>query len=332
MIKKILIAVVCLAPLAIPFLIATSDEFPSWAYPVDPAPQPQGAPGPGGPKPPPRPAEFKDDGSLVHVPGSDAGYTRTQIRDAVPDWHPEDHPAMPDIVGKGRDKVRACAYCHQPNGAGRPESTSLAGLPEGYIKQEVGNFKMGLRKGSAPKRALQNQMNEIAANVSDADLAEAAAYFSSLKLGSYLKVVEAEMAPKTFVTGGMLAAEPEGEMEPIGKRIIEVPDDLERALARDSHVSFTAYVPKGSIDKGRTLVTTGGGKTTACATCHGADLHGQGDVPHIAGRSPSYVIRQLYDIQHNTRTGSVTFMQQVVANLGMDDMINIAAYIASREP
>jgi cytochrome c553 len=320
-VKNILTAVVCLAPLALPILLATSTEFPSWAFPVDP-------PAPPGAKPPPP----KDDGTLLHVPDSAAAFTRTQIRDTVPDWHPEDHPPMPDIVKNGKAGVRGCAYCHQPNGAGRPENTSLAGLTEAYIKQEVGNFRNGTRKGSEPRRALQNQMNEISSKVTDAEVAEAAAYFASLKLASFLKVVETDSVPKTIVKEGMLMKSPEGGTEPIGQRIIEVPEDNERAENRDSHSPYIAYVPKGAIARGEKIVTTGGGKTTACTTCHGPDLHGAGDVPHIAGRSPSYVIRQLFDIQSNHRTGSVAFMQQVVANLERDDMIGIAAYLASREP
>lgn len=319
--KKVLLVLLCLAPLALPILLATTAEFPSWAYPVDPPPRP------GAPAPTP-----KDDGTLFHVPDSDAAFTRTQIRTTVPDWHPSDHPPMPEIVKDGRANARACAYCHQPNGAGRPENASLAGLTENYIRQEVMNFKNGARKGSEPKRALQSQMNQVAANITDADLAEAAAYFASLKLGSFLKVVETDTVPLTFVTGGMLAKDPEGGTEPIGKRIIEVPEDLERAENRNSRTTYVAYVPKGSIARGEKLVTTGGGKTTACATCHGSDLHGVGDVPHIAGRSPSYVMRQFFDIQNSTRTASVTFMQQVVVNLDREDMIAIAAYLASREP
>jgi len=320
-VKNILIAMVCLAPLALPILLATSTEFPSWAFPVDPPPPP-GA----------RPAPPKDDGTPLHVTGSDAAFTRTQIRESVVDWHPNDHPPMPDIVKNGKPGVPGCAYCHQPNGAGRPENTSLAGLTEGYIRQEVANFRNGTRKGSEPRRALQKQMNEISAKVTDAEAAEAAAYFASLTLAKFLTVVETDMAPKTVVVNGMLMKAPEGGEEPIGKRIIEVPEDNERAEKRDPRTTYTAYVPKGSIALGERIVTTGAGKTTACTTCHGPDLHGAGDVPHIAGRSPSYVFRQLFDIKNNTRTGSVTFMQQVVYGLERDDMIAIAAYLASREP
>ena len=58
---------------------------------------------------------------------------------------------------------------------------------------------------------------------------------------------------------------------------------------RNPHVGFVAYVPMGSIEKGKDLVTMGGmrvvnntivqGKTTACVTCHGLDLMGVTDIP-----------------------------------------------------
>jgi len=319
--KTVLIVILCAAPLALPFLLASSTEFPNWAFPVDP-PGPPGA----------RPAPPRDDGTPLHVPDSDVTFTRTQIRDSVVDWHPDDHPPMPDIVMNGKPGVPGCAYCHQPNGAGRPENTSLAGLTENYIKQEVANFRNGTRKGSEPRRILQVQMNDVAAKVTDAEVAEAAAYFASLSLAKFVTVVETDTVPTTIVKDGMLMKEPEGGEEPIGRRIIEVPEDSERAENRDPRTPYLAYVPKGAIALGERIVTTGAGKTTACTTCHGPDLHGVGDVPHIAGRSPSYVVRQLFDIKNNTRTGSVAFMQQVVYGLERDDMIAIAAYLASRKP
>jgi cytochrome c553 len=318
------LAVLCLAPIVLPAVFATADEFPTWAYPVDP-PAAFAAPGAPGAQTP------RDDGALFHVPDSDVALTRTQIegRDALPDWHPNDHPAMPDIVKKGRQNVRACAYCHQPSGVGRPENASLAGLTENYLKEQIETFKKGSRKGSEPKRTPQNLMNQIAANLTEEEIAAAAKYFSSLKLGSFVRIVEADMVPKTLVTGSMLAKSPEGGMEPIGSRIIEVPEDLERAKNRDPRTPFIAYVPKGSLRNGESFVTGG---ATPCITCHGPDLHGRGDVPHIAGRSPSYIVRQLYDIQSGKRSGAIAPMQQVVAGLKLDDMIAIAAYVASREP
>lgn len=302
--------------------LAYAAELPTWAYPLNP-------PAPAGAQPP------KDDGAPKHVPNSTVALTRTQIagRDGVPDWHPGDHPAMPEIVDKGRmPDVRACGYCHTPSGAGRPENASLAGLTPGYIKQQVQNFKDGNRKGSEPKRAPQNLMMSIAAHVTDAEVEQAAAYFSSIKLVSYVKVVEASSVPKTTVVGGMMAKHPEGGTEAIGSRVIEVPDDTDRAELRDDKTTFTAYVPMGSLKKGETLVTTGGGKTLQCGICHGADLKGLGDVPRITGRSPTFLMRQLYDIQNGTRSGSAALMKQVVDKLDNDDMVAIVAYVASRQP
>jgi len=46
-------------------------------------------------------------------------------------------------------------------------------------------------------------------------------------------------------------------MEPIGQRIIEVPDDPILTTLRDWRIGFTTYVPPGSVKKGETLVTTG---------------------------------------------------------------------------
>jgi cytochrome c553 len=97
---------------------------------------------------------------------------------------------------------------------------------------------------------------------------------------------------------------------------------------------FVAYVPAGSLAKGAALVNTGGGgKTQQCAICHGQDLKGIGAVPSIAGRSPSYIVRQLYDMQSGARAGVTTQqMTEAVAKLTNDDMLSIAAYLATRAP
>jgi cytochrome c553 len=121
--------------------------------------------------------------------------------------------------------------------------------------------------------------------------------------------------------------------EPIGARIIEVPVNAETTLQfRDPRSGFIAYVPVGSIQKGQALVMKGGaGKTTQCIICHAADLQGIGPVPGLAGRSPSYLVRQLYDIQSGARSGIWTsLMRPVLANLTTDDMLAIAAYLSSR--
>ena len=99
-------------------------------------------------------------------------------------------------------------------------------------------------------------------------------------------------------------------------------------------MTYTAYAPPGSIAKGEVLVRRGGeGKTLACATCHGEDLRGLGNVPPIAGRSPTYLARQLYDIKSGARNGdAAALMKPVVEKLGNDDFIAITAYLATLDP
>src|ERR1700730_17487386 len=112
-------------------------SFPAWAYPWAP--------------------DFKappDDGVPRHVPDSTATFTITQERNLffVPDWHPEDHPPMPDIVAHGRQPdVRACGSCHRAEGTGGPEDASLAGLAAAYIAQQMADFKSGARKVAGPQ-------------------------------------------------------------------------------------------------------------------------------------------------------------------------------------
>ena len=117
-------------------------------------------------------------------------------------------------------------------------------------------------------------------------------------------MVEAESVPKTKVTGWHLAVAADDETEPLGQRIVEVPEKLEYFALRDGRARFVAYVPPGGVQRGQALVASGRGKTVACGICHGPDLKGLGPIPGLAGRSPSYIVRQLYDFKTGTRAGA----------------------------
>jgi len=104
--------------------------------------------------------------------------------------------------------------------------------------------------------------------------------------------------------------------------------------SRDSRARFIAYVPPGSIEKGRALAATGGGgRTMQCGIGHGPELKGLGSIPGIAGRSPSYIVRQLFDIKHGARAGAGSALTTPAEDkLTLDDMISLAAYAASLKP
>lgn len=297
-----------------------SASFPAWAYPW--APDFKGPP---------------DDGVPRHVPDSAAAFTLTQERNLffVPDWHPDDHPAMPDVVAHGRQPdVRACGSCHRAEGTGGPENASLAGLPASYIVQQIADYKSGARKFAGPQRSPSLLMTAIAKATTEEEAKAAATYFASLKPKANIRVVEADAVPKTQIARVFYMLSKDVGTEPIGERIVEVPVDAEQFEHRDTRSQFIAYVPQGSIAKGEALVKTGGnGITTPCATCHGPDLKGVDSVPGIAGRSPSYLVRQIYDFQQHARAGSAGApMVPVVEKLSHGDMISLAAYVSSLKP
>jgi cytochrome c553 len=311
-----------IAFVALPITAATAaDSPPQWAYPetnrnyTPPA----------------------DDGTLLHVPDSTAGYTWTQLRDrfTAPVWHPGDHGPLPDIVANGRKPdVLACGFCHRADGPGGPENADLAGLPKSYIIQQMADYKSGARGTAVPSRIPPSLMIGLAKAATDSEVQTAVAYFSGLKPRKRITVVESDTAPKSYIAGVLWAAAEGNEREPLGGRILEVPDNLEQFESRDPRSTFTAYVPVGSLAKGEALVTKGGGgRTIACATCHGPDLKGLGPLPSIAGRSPSYIFRQLYDFKHGARAGEWSpLMAQVVSNLDQEEMLAIVAYLASIDP
>jgi cytochrome c553 len=128
---------------------------------------------------------------------------------------------------------------------------------------------------------------------------------------------------------GLFIPQPGAGTEPLGRRILEVPEDpFATEKARAPRSGMLAYVPIGSLARGEELVMKGGGKTVACTVCHGPDLRGAGDVPSIADKQASYSARQLYDFQAGTRVSAI--MKPLVAKLNEDDMIAIVAYLASK--
>ncbi len=284
---------------------------------------------------------------LRSVAGSDARYSLVDIRDLsnVIDWFPGDHPPMTPLLKHGPAKAgpeaRGCASCHLPNGRGRPENAPVAALPVNYFIQQMRDFRSGLRTSSDPRKPNTVTMARLAQLMTDDEIREAAEYFAEIEWTPWVRVIETDRVPKTKIHGNLFLAVEPARTEPIAGRIIEVPEDEEQSEThRNPRSGFVAYVPPGSIARGRALVNTGGsgivggaGRTVACITCHGPDLMGLIDVPAIAGRSPSYAARQLHDFQTGARRGPLaSTMEPVVARLTAADLVDISAYLASVKP
>jgi len=215
------------------------------------------------------------------------------------------------------------------SGQGHPESADLAGMPPEYIIRQMTYFKSGARSE-------ETRMGPIARAVSDEDVREAAAYFAAITPAPFVKVIEAATAPKTYVSADARhrRIHPDGGTEPVGRRIIQIPEDPMRTTIRDPHSGFIAYVPPGSIAQGAALAKGGdAGKTIQCALCHGDALTGLGEVPRIAGLQPVYIARQLITMQNGTSAGAnAALMKKVVVNLSEDDIIALSAYLGSLPP
>jgi len=296
-------------------------DYPEW-------PWPKGAHEPSKP----------DDGQLFHVPGSTKSYTDTQINRSTStvDWFPEQHPAPPAPVISGRKGAyNACGQCHLIDGRGKPDTADLRGLPVAYVLQQLADMKDDKRRGSVPHATIKD-MIPIAKAIDEADARLAADYFHSIPATRSIRIIETNTVPVTHPgPHNVQLVDASGAKEPIGMRIIEVPEDVQRTLLRDATSGFVAYVPKGSVKRGELLAKTGdAGRTLPCATCHGEGLKGMGDLfPPLAGRSPAATARQLYDFKSGTRDGrNALSMKPVVAHLTDQDIVDLTAYIASLQP
>ena len=184
-----------------------------WAYTLN-------APRPSGGGAPPDPTE------VLRVPGSSVTFMRSQLRDLFnpPDWHPDNHPAMPPVVATGRaPDVRACGFCHLPNGQGRPENASVAGQPAEYIVQQMRDYRNGLRRSGEPRMGPPRLMVTIDLAATEEEARAAAEYFSSFAFRPWIRVVETDMVPVTRVRGWMHVPVEGGGMEPIGTPVSSRP-------------------------------------------------------------------------------------------------------------
>jgi cytochrome c553 len=322
---------------------------PEWLFPIDPKSLEKN----------PKPVKL-DDVEPLDIPDSKQKFTQARINDPFnpPDWRP-DHSPMPDVVAKGRKPaVMACAYCHTPTGQGRPENSALAGLPEAYFKEQLHDLRSGARKPAGPEQYLPTwNMLKIAKAMTDAEIDESARYFAQQKLRRRVYVIESLRIPRAERAAWIY--EEVGGTEDLEGRLLEVTNELVRHERRDDRLEYMAYVPPGSINRGKRLATTGKGpddsspigeeatreaatrqakhvdieKTVVCATCHGPKLMGTDKIPPIAGRQPTYLLRQLLAFRNGTRTGEAAKqMTPVVDKLTLSEMIDLVAYVGSLYP
>jgi len=78
-------------------------------------------------------------------------------------------------VATGRAKALMCQACHGTDGLSKvPDAPNIAGQTEGYLAAQLQAFRAGTRKNET--------MNVVTSTLSDADIANLAAYFSAIEI------------------------------------------------------------------------------------------------------------------------------------------------------
>jgi cytochrome c553 len=279
---------------------------PAWLYPAPAGPRPAAA----------------DPETAVTLPGSAISLKMRDLRtvERAVDWFPDPANPVPAVIRESRVPGQyACGFCHLPHGVGRPENASLAGLSEEYIVDQTEAFRAGTRTAASPGWFPSAAMRDTVAHATPAEIADAARWFSRQPYTSRVTVVERASVPPTAPLGYILTVQ-SGPEEPIAGRLIEVPDDVEAFEKRDPRTRYTAFVPPGSIAKGRAIAAEIG-----CIECHAEQLNGWGP-----GRSPSYILRQLIAFKTRARNDAGAEPMQAVADqLDMDQMVAVAAWLGA---
>lgn len=257
----------------------------------------------------------------ISVPGSRITVDAAVLHDRAQavNWFPHDQPPPPTRVLKAKTGEFACAYCHMPNGIGHPQNISISGLPVDYVIAQFAAFRSGQRKAAQPGYIPNGSMARVAGQVGEAEVAELAAYYSRLPYRSLIRVREAAMVPKVRAAGLVWERAP-GPPEPIAGRIVELMDKPDDSIRHNPRGRITAFVPPGSIARGRRIASELG-----CMACHAEQLGGWGP-----GRSPSYIVRQLLAFRNRARTDpGAEIMTPVADQLDLDQMVAVAAWMGA---
>jgi cytochrome c553 len=180
-------------------------------------------------------------------------------------------------------------------------------------------------------------MIKIAKAMTDAEIDESAKYFAQQKLRRRVYVIESLRIPRAEPAAWIY--QEYGGMEDLGDRLLEVTQDLVRHERRDDRLEYLAYVPPGAISRGKRLVMAGKSledntdRTVPCTQCHLTNLKGNDTLPPLAGRSPTYLLRQLLAFRNGNRVSDTSEqMDLVVEKLTLNEMIDIVAYLSSLPP
>ena len=196
--------------------------------------------------------------------------------------------AVEGSVEAGKAKSTVCAACHGPTGKNAiPTYPNLAGQHAPYIVNQLKGFQDGTR--SDP------MMTPMAAGLSEQDMADLAAYFSSFP---WKEVVKPSSDTGTTTTA------------------VAAPVAVEVNTSIVSHNG-------GDALKGQE-------KSGMCVACHGSDGNSISPLTaKIAGQGSAYLAKQLADFKSTARVNPI--MAGMAAGLSEQDMADLGAFFATQK-
>lgn len=136
--------------------------------------------------------------------------------------------------------------------------------------------------------------------------------------------------PEFFVLNQLfLMREGVRRVEPMMPFVKDLKDDDLNGLSQH----FAKLEPKPSGEPVDPALVKRGGELAArlrCASCHLPTLAGQQQMPRLARQRVDYLVHALKEYRDNTRSGSDTLMNTVVAGLSDADLAALAHFAASK--
>ena len=136
--------------------------------------------------------------------------------------------------------------------------------------------------------------------------------------------------PEFFVLNQLfLMREGVRQVEAMMPFVKELKDAEMDALAKH----YAKLAPKPSDEKIDAALAKRGEELAGplrCASCHLPDFSGQQQMPRLAKQRVDYLLHSLKEYRDNSRTGSDTLMNNVVAGLSDADLVALAHYSAGK--
>ena len=264
----------------------------------------------------------------VHAGAHQRSVQRTRLAAERSHSHARDRGARPQACGHG---LRLLPHTDRP---GTPGKFRAGRTARGVLQGATARLRSGKRKPTGPEAYLPSQnMLKIARAMTDAEIDASAKYFAQQKLRA-ARVRDREPAHTARRARGVdLRGSPRHRRSRRPAARSHQRTRATRTPRRSPGIHRPMCRPAASTAASASSSRAMAARRQPCATCHLANLKGTDKIPPIAGRSPTYLLRQMLAFRNGRRTGEAAQqMKPVVEKLTLNEMIDVVAYLGSLVP